>query len=282
MLDHTTKEPVNIWLNAHAFGENILNHGRAMGWDNPIEFSENYKRLQGIVGADRLSLPLMGFLDYWIASNRYVLNEMSGKKRVRFAIKKLLTHEALRTELNELVASCCAMAGCELILELPSNSALVAWAHKLANPGEEVQDLSDLDIDSTSVYLADTVRTLKNTGIAGVAATLSAADLANGGAVELYQPLINVAANYRWQFAFRKPVNSGTQHFASEEYYCLGADDCSQREELLSLDESFWQGNDALNAACSSKEWVYAELPAFVEPELVRQRLALIREATRG
>jgi hypothetical protein len=275
MLDNNTVAKHQIWLNAHAFAENILNQGRVLQWHNPIEFAENYKKIQGVVGADRLSVPLMGFLDYWVEHHPHVLQTMAGKNRVRYAIKKLLTNETLRAELSELVGACCAMVGCEILLELPSNSALISWAHGIANPGQEVQGLTDLDIDSTSVYLADTVRQLKASGIAGVVTTLSDVDVAAGAEVEHYQPLINVANNYHWLFAFRRPLNTVSHTFNSKSWYCLGDDDCSELANLTSLGVEFWQ--DASAAATDRSDWYYAELPAFVEPELVRKKIAELR-----
>ncbi len=275
MLESNAMNTHQLWLNAHAFAENVLNQGRVLQWHNPIEFAENYKKIQGIVSADRLSLPLMGFLDYWVDAHPHVLQTMTGKRRVRYAIKKLLTNEDMRQELRELVAACCAMVPCELLIELPSNAALIAWAHGLANPGEEVSGLSDLDIDSTSVYLADTVRQLKAAGIAGVVSTLSDADMAAGATVELYQPLMNVAANYHWQFAFRCPVMATAERFSAGDWHCLGGDMSSQRKDLISLPAAFWsaEASDELGDA----PWYYAELPAFVEPEQVRQKLTQLR-----
>ncbi|WP_269620703.1 hypothetical protein [Zhongshania sp. BJYM1] len=263
-----------IWFNAHAFAEHVLCGGKALPWSSPTEFAEVYKKLQGMLDADRLSVPLMGFLDDWISRHPHVLQTMSGKNRVRFAIKRFLTNPQLRSDMSEWMTVCCAMVDAEIVLEIPSNAALISWAHVLANPNARVEPLTELDIDSTSVYLADTVRQLKPAGIAGVVTTLSDADLAAGACVDLYLPLANVAANYHWQFAFRKPVVAAT--FASHDYFCLGDDACSSNSDLVSLPSDFWRSESEIPVQHNTN-WVYSELPAFSEPDVVRANIALLR-----
>ena len=275
MIVEKNKTDPAIWLNAHAFAEHVLCGGRALPWANNTEFAEVYKKLQGILEADRISVPLMGFLDSWIDRHPHVLQTMAGKSRVRFAIKRFLTNQDLRADMLEWMTVCCAMVDTEVVLEIPSNAALISWAHARANPTAKIEPLSDLDIDSTSVYLADTVRQLKPSGIAGIVSTLSESDLNAGASVELYKPLANVAENYHWQFAFRKPL-VGTQ-FDSQQYYCLGDDAGSDNTDLVSLSAEFWQESESKTAALDSK-WAYAELPGFVEPEVVRTKIAALRQ----
>ncbi|WP_159267592.1 hypothetical protein [Zhongshania aliphaticivorans] len=263
-----------IWFNAHAFAEHVLCGGKALPWNNAIEFAEVYKKLQGILHADRFSVPLMGFLDDWISRNPHVLQTMAGKNRIRFAIKRFLTNETLRSDLAEWMTTCCAMVDAEIVLEIPSNAALISWAHILANPNASIEVLTELDIDSTSVYLADTVRQLKPSGIAGVVSTLSEADINVGAIVEVYQPLINVAENYHWQFAFRKPVVAST--FNSQQFYCLGDDKDSENKDLVSLASDFWR-NTSSTVKPHAEKWIYAELPGFAEPDVVRENISKLR-----
>ena len=143
----------------------------------------------------------------------------------------------------------------------------------LANPHAGVEALTELDIDSVSVYLADTVRQLKPAGIAGIVSTLSDSDIAAGASVDLYLPLANVAANYHWQFAFRKPVVAAK--FVSQNYFCLGDDACSSNDELVSLSSDFWRSE--VDANVEQSNWFYAELPAFAEPDVVRANIASLR-----
>ncbi len=275
MFAQDKKETAAIWLNAHAFAEHVLCSGRALPWSKPTEFAENYKKLQGILAVERLSIPMMGFLDNWVAGHPHVLQTMTGKKRVRFAIKRLLTNTELRADLLELMTSCCAMVDAEVLLEVPSNASLISWAHGLANPGVTMEPLTELDIDSSSVYLADTVRQLKPAGIAGIVSTLSDADLAAGASAELYQPLANVAENYRWQFAFRKPLVAA--HFDSGQWYCLGDGSDSENSDMVSLPTSFWRSKAEVGSALPGT-WYYSELPAFAEPEIVRSNIAHLRQ----
>tara|TARA_R110001592_G_scaffold306131_1_gene579026 strand:- start:6018 stop:6854 length:837 start_codon:yes stop_codon:yes gene_type:complete len=264
-----------LWLNAHAFAEHVLCAGRNLAWENEIEFAAQYKRLAGIVQADRLSIPLMGFLDNWLLRNSHVLPSMAGKNRVRFAVKRLLTNSALREELTQLVSACCAMVDAEVVLEIPSNTALISWAHLRANPNAHLDPLSDVDIDSTSVYLADTVRQLKHTGIAGIVATVAEQDIAASALLEHYQPLINVAENYRWLFAFRKPI-AAINGFSAGKWHCLGDDRASDADDLKSLPADFWR-EATPHPATQGGMWYYSELPAFVEPEVVRGTIAKLK-----
>jgi len=276
MSEITNETTPKLWLNAHAFAEHVLCAGRNLTWDNEIEFAAQYKRLAGIVQADRLSIPLMGFLDNWLLRNSHVLPSMAGKNRVRFAVKRLLTNDSLREELVQLVSACCAMVDGEVMLEIPSNTALISWAHLRANPDAHLDPLNDVDIDSTSVYLADTVRQLKHAGIAGIVATVAEQDIAAGALLEHYQPLINVAENYRWLFAFRKPI-AVLNGFNAGKWYCLGDDGASEAKDLQSLPADVWR--DLASATeTQGGMWYYAELPAFVEPEAVRSTIAKLKQ----
>ncbi|MBN48844.1 MAG: hypothetical protein CMN85_04830 [Spongiibacteraceae bacterium] len=264
-----------LWLNGHAFAEHVLCDGSPLSWGKPAEFAGQYRSLQGIVTADRLNLPVLGFFDDWILRNPHIVQRMSGKSRLRFALKKFLTDEAMRAELIDFVAAVCAMVEAEIFLELPSNSSLIIWAHSLANPGVNVNEMTDVDIDSTSVYLADTVRQLKATGLDGIVATIAEKDVEAGAEVELYKPLINVAENYRWGFAFRRP-GSSEQAFDGGDYCVLGASNgADSNSTVRMLDPGFWQAPVELTLGRAA--YFYAELPAFVEPEIVRRALTMLR-----
>ena len=268
------KQGLKLWFNGHAFAEHILSGGQPLLWEKPTEFASQYRSLQGILGAERLSIPLMGFLDSWVQRNPHVLQIMTGKSRVRYAIKKCLTYDALRNDMKELLSAVCSLVDAEIMLELPSNSALITWAHALANPDSTTENLSDIDIDSTSVYLADTVRQLKNVGLAGIVCTVSRPDIEAGADFELYKPIANVAENYRWSFAFRRIFND-SKTFNSGPYSCLGG---VNGTNIATLNADFWSGKigSIPEASC-----LYSELPTFVEPELVRGRIAEMRAGVR-
>lgn len=264
-----------LWLNAHAFAEHVLCEGSTLAWSKSTEFADQYRSLQGIVEADRLSLPILGFFNDWIQRNPHILQRMTGKSRLRFALKKFLTDESMRAELTDFVGAVCAMVDAEILLELPSNSSLVSWAHMLANPGSEVATLTDVDIDSTSVYLADTVRQLKSTKLGGLVATVAEKDLEADAEAELYRPLMNVADNYRWAFAFRLLGNAAAA-FNNDGYDVLGQlSSESLTQTVYTLPPEFWQKPIAIEER--KRGFFYAELPAFAEPESVRRALSVLR-----
>lgn len=265
---------IGLWLNAHAFAEHVLCEGSPLAWSKTTEFADQYRSLQGIVEADRLSLPILGFFNDWIQRNPHILQRMKGKSRLRFALKKFLTDESMRAELTDFVGAVCAMVDADIFLELPSNSSLVSWAHMLANPGSEVATLTDVDIDSTSVYLADTVRQLKSTRLGGLVATVAEKDLDAGAEAELYRPLINVSDNYRWAYAFRLPCNA-TAVFKNDGHDILGKLANDVEPSVYTLSPEFWQNPVAIEGR--EQGFFYAELPAFAEPESVRRALSVLR-----
>lgn len=263
-----------LWLNAHAFAEYILCGGRALPWVDATHFADVYKQLQGILAVERLSVPLVGFLDSWVTRNRYVLTTMAGEKHVCVAIKRLLTNSAMREELKDLFSEVCAVVEAEVMLELPSNTSLVSWANRQANPEAAPLVLTDLDIDSTSVYLADTVRELKAAGIGGVVSTIADADIDVGATAGHYQPLSNVAANYHWRFAFRRPIQNRSSAFDADGITVLGPVS-TPAQSVVTLPTEFWQ--QAQSSAGKAAECYYSELPAFAEPDVVRQKIRLLK-----
>jgi hypothetical protein len=67
-----------------------VRNGKPFPWSNPTEFVSSYGQLQSLLKPGVALVNQGIFLKAWLDANPAALNEMSGKKCVRFAIKKLL------------------------------------------------------------------------------------------------------------------------------------------------------------------------------------------------
>ncbi len=259
-----------VWLDGMAYGSKVLLNDKPFPWTNVTEFVSSYGQLQSLLKPDVAPLPIADFLAQWLASHSSVLADMSGKKRIRFAIKKLLGMNGPRNMLREMVGSLCDSLSQPVVLVLTPNGDLINWANQMANQAEPVQ-ICELDVDSVSVYLADFLRIFAGLDVAGVLIRLPEGTEVNAELLDLYSPLINVSRHYKWAVGVQvdKPVSIDDSD--SLLNYVI-----SNRSEANGqvLDADFWSGG-SFNKTPSN--FYYAEIDPSLQPELVLERLASLR-----
>ena len=257
-----------IWLDAEEYGSRVVLNGKPFPWNNPTEFVSGYGQVQSLLKANVAPIHLGRFLHSWLAANSPALTEMSGKKRVRFAIKRLLGMEGQRQVIREIVSALCESRSEPVVLVLPPNGELINWANSKANGAEPV-NLTDIDIDSVSVYLADFMRSFSGLNIAGVLVELPHGEEVNPDLLELYSPIINVAKHYHW--ALGMAVSGAGVQDPEEKLQFVVSDQAAETITGLIQNDAFWRGEP-----CNWKapHFVYATVPPDMTPELVLDRLA--------
>lgn len=179
------------------FMSSALLRGKPIPWTDATEYVAVYGQLMALLKPDVAMFDVMAFFKAWLGENNSALAEMRGKKRVRFALKKLLGMEEPRELMREIVDGLLATLSQPLFLLLPPNAEFLNWANMQANHTEERQ-ISDFDVDTVSVYFADYLRTFSGLDIAGAIIQLPEGDSVDVTTAELYSPIINVAKHYRW------------------------------------------------------------------------------------
>ncbi len=256
-----------VWLDAEAYGSEVVLNGKPFPWNNPTEFISSYGQLQSLLKAQVAPLHLGRFLRGWLQSNPAAVTEMSGKKRIRFAIKRLLGNDDQRQVIREIVSALCESRTEPVVLVLPPNGELINWANHAANGAAPVE-IGEIDIDSVSVYLADFMRVFSGLNIAGVMVELPQGTRINGDLLELYSPIVNVAKHYHW--ALGMVVSGGAVEDAGERLQFVVSDQVATGITGIVQGAAFWEGGAV---DWQPPHFVYATVPAEMTPELVLERL---------
>ena len=264
----TNQKPL-VWLEAEAYGAEVVRNGKPFPWTNPTEFVSSYGQLQSLLKPGVAPLNLGNFLKAWLDANPVALSEMSGKKRVRVAIKRLLGMDEPRSIIREIVSALCESVSQPVVLVLPTNGELINWANQKAN-NAQAQELTEIDIDSVSVYLADFLRAFSGLNVAGVVVQLPEGTALNPELLDLYSPIINVAKHYHWAFGVQ--VSNPEEINDSDNVVDLVISNHAAANGQV-LDAGFWEGAEA---ARPEHGFYFGEVAAELKPEVVLERLATL------
>lgn len=259
-----------VWLDADEYGRRVVLKGKPFPWNHPTEFVNSYGQIQSLLRAQVAPVYLGRFLRAWLNENPAALSEMSGKKRVRFAIKRLLGNEDQRQLIREIVSALCDSRSEPVVLVLPPNAELINWANQMAN-GSDPVPLSEIDIDSVSVYLADYMRAFSGLNIAGVLVELPEGTDISPQLLDLYSPIVNVTKHYRW--ALGMACSGGALDDPERLLQFVVSDHAVDGVTGVVQGEAFWHGQEI---DWQPPNFVYARVPPEMSPELVLDRLAFL------
>lgn len=260
-----------VWLDAEDYGSRVVLNDKPMPWSNPTEFVSAYGQIQSLLKAQVAPVHLGRFLRSWLEANPAALSEMSGKKRIRVALKRLLGMEEQRGAIREIVSALCDSCAEPVVLVLPPNGELINWANNRANGAEPVE-IGEIDIDSVSVYLADFMRAFSGLDIAAVLVELPQGTAINPDLLDLYSPIVNVARHYHW--ALGMATLGGVVEDPEQLLQFVVSDAAASGVTGLVQSGALWR-EGLIN--WQPPHFVYASVPQDMEPELVLERLAEIR-----
>jgi hypothetical protein len=128
------------------------------------------------------------------------------------------------------------------------------------------------------MYLADFLRGFGETAIdllllEETAATAPASD----AALELYQPVFNVAAHLRWAIGLHLPQSAHSGLAWTGLDFVIAPEPVAAAHCGLALNAGFW--HDAPAPVLPANGFRYAEVPADAAPEQVLTRLAALRQS---
>lgn len=270
LTDHLHSAP-RLWLDYDAYAGRLFGNGGAP-WNDVDALVGWYRKAQGLLHSDVIAVPLSEIAAGRVAKHAALREAMASGRRTIAAIKTLLADEGLREQVHELLAALAAsFAGTPIVLATPSPRRLVGWARSLA--GLDAVDVDDDAIDNAALLLTDFLRTFGDSGLAGVLLVESADDPpATPEALELYRPLFNVGAHYRWAIGIRSehplPACDGIA-------FAIATTAGDGVASGLVVDAGFWNGDAPRKRAAG--QFLHATLPADAQPESVLARLALLR-----
>lgn len=265
-----------LWLDDVAYVEGLLAGGRTP-WLAAAEYLALRRKAQGLLQAEITALPLMRFMRARVQAHPDLREAMAAKKRAVFPARTLLADEALAAHLVEIANGLRAIfPAAPRVLAMPSPRALVREAWRLAHGSDADVEAGADEADACAVYVADFLRSFGTCEVHGLLLE-EAADAEPVNAEELgwYQPVVNLAAHYRWALGVHLPDASAFVGEAAPLQFAIAPRALAGVVPGQVLAPAFWDGAPPEPAPAGG--FRYASVPADAVPEQVLARLAVLR-----
>ena len=264
-----------LWLDYGDYAGALL-AGGAVPWLDVGAFVAWQRKAQGLLKSDVISLPVASVIEAWIAAHGALRDEMAAKRRTVYAVRTLLADEPLRAHLVELARGLRAcFADTPLALVCPSPRRWVADAFRQAHGADAEVEVGDDEADSAAMYMADFLRAFGDAGIDALLLQESAdSEAASAESVAVYQPVLNIAAHYRWAVGLEAPAG----RYGGGEAglgFVIAPSVLPGARAGCSVPAAFWSGGAV--PACPAGGLRHARIPVDAQPEGVLQRLSELR-----
>jgi hypothetical protein len=264
-----------LWLD-HTDYAGALLANNAVPWMDAAGYVAWQRKAQGLLKSDVPSLPVAAVCAAWLQARPDLAEAMAAKRRAVFPIKTLLADEALRAHLVELIRGLRACFSAQpLALVCPSPRRWVSDAYRLVHGADAEVEVGDDEADSAAMYMADFLRSFGDAGIDVLLLQESTdSEPAEDAQLELYQPVLNIAAHYRWEVGLLLPAGR-YQGAAPGFAFAVAPAALPAAVAGTIVETGFWNGAAAV--PCPPQGLRYAEIPADAQPEAVLQRLTELR-----
>lgn len=265
-----------LWLDDTDYSERLLAGGQTP-WHDAAQYLAFRRKAVGLLRPDVVSVPLGRFMAAAVAARGDLKEAMAGKRRAVVPARTLLADETLRAELIETIQALRAgFAAPPLVLALPSPRALVRFAYGLAfGPDAEVEVGAD-EADSCAVYVAEFLRSFGESGVDAVLLEEDAdAQPASEEEIGWYQPILNLAAHYRWDIGLKLPAAASFEGQAGAVQFVIAPQALAGAAHGQDLGAAFWTGQAP--AAPAPGGFRFASVPPSAVPEEVLERLATLK-----
>lgn len=274
-LDSVVGNRTPLWLDYIDYAGRLL-AGDRIPWLDITAFIAWQRKAQGLLKADVVVVPLAPLAAAWLVAHPQLGKAMAEKKRALFPIKTLLADTALRAHLVELAAGLrSSFAKLPLALVLPSPRRWIALAYEQVAGNADDIDIGEDEIDSAAVYVADFLRAFGETGVDTVLLEEAADHAITAAEIGLYQPVINVAAHYRWSLGVQFAGAACAIDIASGLGFIIADKALDGIVCGIATPAAFWSGGDL--PECAPGSFRFAKIPADTNPEKVLDLLIALR-----
>ncbi|NMO00666.1 hypothetical protein HH308_05480 [Gordonia sp. TBRC 11910] len=265
-----------VWLDYTPYVEQLLDERvRWLDVDAVIAWQ---RTAMSLIDSDVVGVDATAVLTAWIDAHPDLVEAMSAKRRTTAALRTLFADEALRAHFADLIGSLrTALSGKVIALVTAAPDALVTLAYRGAFGGSS-PELDEDDIDSAAVYLADFLRTLSESGLdALVVEEPESGDALTADRVDLYGPIVNVAAHYRWSLGY--VTRSAPPQLAASlrpSFWITGVELDDVATGVI-VPEGFWADDAPPDPPV--RGFLHSRIPPGSGPEKVLDRIAVLRGA---
>lgn len=268
MLENLIQSPTPVlWLDATAYAERLLGGG-SVPWSDTTAALAWYGKLSGLLRPDIVSVPLVNLVQHLLLKRPALKDAMRARSRALFPVRTLLADEGLRGLAKEICTGVARTSGNHpVVLTLPTPGALTRFAYQAAHGGTTEDVFEPEDFEDAAAYVADFLREMAETGIAGITLVADASEAGLGmDAASAFRPVINVAQHYRWKTGVLLPPDVAPSGDAPS-----GVDYAIANSAVGDLPTFIWNstGGEPLRG------WV---IPENAEPEGVLAHLEELRK----
>ena len=260
---------VPLWLDDAQYAGTLL-AGGAPPWSDASAYCAWRRRAQSLLRSDVLMFPLDAAIIAWLKSHPASVAALQARRRPLYPLKTLLADDGLRTHLSDLIR---ALRGTSsdvpfaLSCRLPGTLAADIFQLAFGEPCE----MDDDDADSASVYLADLLRAFGELGVDGLLLG-QLADVAVAPLDAFCQPILNLAAHYRWEIGRFQPPDHPVDGLS---FIVTSAPVNDTVPTGIVITAGFW--HDERTAEPEAGAFRYAEIPTTLAPDVVLSRLDVLR-----
>lgn len=266
-----------LWLDSTAYTARLLEGGQAP-WLDIASFLSWQRKAQGLLRSDVIALQAEPVVDALLAMHPALRSAMAAKSRALFPLKTLLAATQLREQLSEMLSGMRAcFPGIPLALVVPSPRRWIALSYCQAFGADADAAAGADEFDSASMYVADFLRCFSESGL-DILLLDEVADTepTSPTEIEWYRPVLNVATHYRWELGLRLPLAKVDPGMAEGVGFFIAPRPLGAPTGILTPG-TFWAGS--LPPGCPTGQFRTAEIPAEANPELVLDRLAVLRNS---
>jgi len=202
---------------------------------------------------------------------------MLEKRRSTFPLKAMLADTGLKNYVVEFARALRASDSIHpLVLAIPSPRYWIGLAFSLVNGANPAPEVGEDEIDTASVYVADFLRSFGEIGIDAVMLEESLGEEPKSSdELGWYQPVLNLAAHYRWDIGLRMPSTAFDLKIEEGVDFVIAPDGMSVHTKGVALADAFLRGEAPPGIPAGS--FYYVRIPQDAKPEQVLERLALLR-----
>lgn len=266
-----------LWLESTAYTARLLEGGQAP-WLDIASFLSWQRKAQGLLRSDVIALQAEPVVDALLAMHPELQSAMAAKSRALFPLKTLLAATQLREQLVEMLSGLRAcFPGIPLAFVVPSPRRWIALSYRQAFGADADIEAGADEFDSASMYVADFLRCFSESGL-DILLLDEAADTepASPEELEWYRPVLNVATHYRWELGLRLPLAKVDPGMVEGIRFFIAPRPLDTPTGILTPD-TFWTGSPP--PGCPAGQFRTADIPAEANPELVLDRLAVLRNS---
>jgi len=270
---------IRLWLKSFSYTKRLLVGESGNPWESASRYLTYFSQAQGLLRPDVAVIEVGELFRAWLKQNPTVREEMGGKRKLSYPLRKMLEQPQPRELLAEIIEAVVAQLRGQvpLVLSMPSPGY---WLHR-ANlaAGRDDVELDGDSIEDSAMYVADLARSVSGAAVGGLLLEESFPEVTLGASdLELYRPLINVARHYRWPLALRMGAAGVVDNPALRDIdVFIGAGELPSAGSAHGVDVSklVWSGEQV--PELTSKQFYFVDIPEDALPEHVLESLAWLK-----